>query len=156
VKRVHGEFADDMQVTCEDGSDWWEPTDQPFYINFTEKHLTKVIFRGNRMVPNAIRDVCKEADLKPGEIDLLITNQPNPFFLRNWREAAQVSSESHVDTFEEHGNLFGAAMPISFERAWETGKVKPGDHIVFAGFSHAGDYAGAAVVQWKPGKETIS
>jgi 3-oxoacyl-[acyl-carrier-protein] synthase-3 len=83
------------------------------------------------------------------DIDVLVTNQPNPVFLRNWRESLQLAPEDHVHTFEEHGNLFGAAIPISLERAAALGKLTPGANVVLGGFSHAGDYAGAAVLTWR-------
>ena len=101
------------------------------------------------MVPGIIEQACEQASITKKDIDLLVTNQPNPVFLRNWREALEVPAEKHVDTFEDHGNLFGAAMPIAFERAVMEKKAKPGSKVVFGGFSHAGDYAAAAVVDWQ-------
>jgi 3-oxoacyl-[acyl-carrier-protein] synthase-3 len=71
-------------------------------------------------------------------------------FLRNWRESLQLPVEAHVHTFAEHGNLFGAGIPISLERAADDGKLIPGQHVVLGGFSHAGDYAAAAVIHWRP------
>lgn len=43
---------------------------------------------------------------------LLVTNQPNPIFLRNWNQALEVPRERHVDTFRECGNLFGVGIPV--------------------------------------------
>ena len=88
------------------------------------------------------------ANITTDQIDTLITNQPNPVFLRNWREALQVDAEQHIDTFREYGNLFGAGIPVSLERAQQTGKLKNGSYVVLGGFSHAGDYAAAAVIRW--------
>lgn len=58
--------------------------------------------------------------------------------------------DAHVDTFEDHGNLFGAALPIGIERAVDTGRLRPGGHLVLGGFAHAGDYAASVVVHWYP------
>ena len=52
-------------------------------------------------------------------------------------------------TFYEHGNLFGAAMPICLERANDDGKLEDGSVVVLGGFSHAGDYAAAAAIRWR-------
>ena len=81
------------------------------------------------------------------DVSLLVTNQPNPIFLRNWREALQVPAERHLDTFAEHGNLFGAGIPVCLDRAVQQGRLSDGDNVVLGGFSHAGDYAAAAVVR---------
>jgi 3-oxoacyl-[acyl-carrier-protein] synthase-3 len=84
-------------------------------------------------------------------IDLLVTNQPNSIFLRNWREALELPREKHHDTFDTYGNLFGAAIPINIEDALRSNKLAPGNLLALAGFSHAGDYAAAALIRWGRG-----
>ncbi len=149
VTRSFPEFADDMVAVSDDGKRWWEPRTTPLYIDFTESRMAKIVARGNKLVPDVVRAACTQAEITSKDIGLLVTNQPHPIFLRNWREALQVPRERHVDTFAEHGNLFGAALPIAFERAQETGKLEPGQKVVFGGFSHAGDYSAAAVIDWQ-------
>jgi len=51
--------------------------------------------------------VCDRIGLKPKDIDLLVTNQPNRMFLRNWREALELPESRHLDTYDQCGNLFG-------------------------------------------------
>ncbi len=148
--RSFGDFSEDMQVKSDDGGSWWAPRTTPMHIDFSESRVATIVSRGNALVPEIIRDACTKAELAIGDIDVLVTNQPNPVFLRNWRESLLLAPDAHVHTFEEHGNLFGAAIPISLERAEQTGKLAPGTNVVLGGFSHAGDYAGAAVVQWRP------
>jgi 3-oxoacyl-[acyl-carrier-protein] synthase III len=152
LTKAYPEYADDMRAVSEDGNPWWEPRTTPMYIDFTESRMVSIVARGNRLVPDVIRQACAQAEITPKQIDLLVTNQPHPIFLRNWREALGVPHQQHVDTFAEHGNLFGAALPIAFERAQESGKLKPGAKVVFGGFSHAGDYAAAAVIDWQARK----
>jgi 3-oxoacyl-[acyl-carrier-protein] synthase-3 len=151
VVRAFPEYADDMRAISEDGRAWWEPRATPMHIDFTESRMASIVTRGNRLVPDVVRAACADASIAPRDIGLLVTNQPSPIFLRNWREALSVPAEAHVDTFAEHGNLFGAALPIAFERAERQGKLRPGTKVVFGGFSHAGDYAAAAVVDWRSG-----
>lgn len=148
VTRSYGEYADDMRVVSEDGP-WWEPRQKPLHIDFTEERVATIVSRGNALVPAIIKEACTSAELRARDIDVLVTNQPNAFFLRNWREALELPQEAHVHTFEEHGNLFGAAIPIALERAVETGRLKKGSRLALGGFSHAGDYAAAAVVGWQ-------
>ena len=142
------ENASDMQISSPDERNWWEPGRQQFYVDFSRAKIAKIVARGNRMVPKIVQEACARADISTDQIDTLITNQPNPVFLRNWREALQVDAEKHVDTFQEYGNLFGAGIPVSLERAQKTGKLKKGSYVVLGGFSHAGDYAAAAVIRW--------
>lgn len=149
VLRNHCEYAGDMAVVREDGSGWWEPSTACAYVDFNETKITHIMSRANRIVPEAIREACRQAELPTSEIGTLITNQPNSLFLRNWREALQVPADRQVSTFERHGNLFGAALPILIEEAIDSGRLKADSHLVLGGFAHAGDFAAAAVVHWK-------
>jgi 3-oxoacyl-[acyl-carrier-protein] synthase III len=151
VTHSYGEYADDMRIKSDDGKPWWDPRTTPLYVDFSEDRVAAIVGRGNALVPAVVREACQAAELKTSDIDVLVTNQPNLVFLRNWREALQVPKEKQVETFDEHGNMFGAAIPVSFERAVTTGRLKKGDHVALGGFSHAGDYAAAAIVHWQPG-----
>lgn len=149
VQRHYGQYARDMQVVRDDGANWWEASPHTCYVDFNETKIAAIMARANRIVPDAIQQACRAAGLATADIDTLITNQPNRIFLRNWREALQVPQASHVQTFAQHGNLFGAALPVCFAEAMETGKLKSDSHVVLGGFSHAGDTAAAAVVHWQ-------
>lgn len=146
--RTYGEFAGDMTIASDPPRKWWQPGPGEGYIGFTETKITKVLARGNRQVPEVSYAVCDRIGVKPADLDLLVTNQPNRVFLRNWREALELPAERHVDTFDECGNLFAAGIPINFERAIRGGRLKAGDVVLMAAFAHAGDFAGAAAVRW--------
>ena len=92
--------------------------------------------------------MCDRIGIRSADVDLLVTNQPNRVFLRNWREALELPAERHRDTFDECGNLFAAGIPVNFDRAVSDGQVKPGDLVLMAAFAHAGDFAGAAAIRW--------
>lgn len=148
VTRTHGEFANDMVPVAPDGRKWWEPGTSAFNIDFNKNKVAAIMARGNRLVPEVLSMALERANISRKDIGALVTNQPNRYFLRNWREAMLLPKERHVDTFDEHGNLFGAALPICFERGVDTGVIRPGERVLLGGFSHAGDYTAAAVVHW--------
>ncbi|MGW3664629.1 3-oxoacyl-ACP synthase III family protein [Streptomyces sp. NPDC005141] len=147
-----GEYAGDMTVAVDDGRKYWEPGESQLRIGFTDASVAKVLARGNRLVPEVITDLCRRLGVATGDIDVLVTNQPNRTFLRNWREALELPAERHLNTFDQYGNLFGAAIPITLDRAIRSGQVKDGDLVVVGGFAHAGDFAGAAAVRWHGGQ----
>jgi 3-oxoacyl-[acyl-carrier-protein] synthase-3 len=149
VHRCHGEYAADMTITADDGRHYWEPGTSPMRVAFTEERVAAIINRGNRLVPEMVAAACAEAGVHPRDLGLLITNQPNPIFLRNWREALELPREAHHDTFDRYGNLFGAAIPINLEDALAHGKPAPGTLLALGGFAHAGDYAAAAIIRWR-------
>jgi 3-oxoacyl-[acyl-carrier-protein] synthase-3 len=151
VHRCQGEFAADMSVAADDGRRYWEPGLSPITVAFTDQRVASIIDRGNRIVPEMVRAACAAAGVGTRDVKLLVTNQPNPIFVRNWREALELPPAAHHDTFAVYGNLFGAAIPINIEDAAAQGKLAPGDLLALGGFSHAGDYAAAAVIRWQPG-----
>jgi 3-oxoacyl-[acyl-carrier-protein] synthase-3 len=146
--RNYGEYAGDMTVLADPPRKYWEAGTGEIHVGFTESKITKVLARGNRQVPEVSYAVCDRIGVKPKDLDLLVTNQPNRVFLRNWREALELPKERHRDTFDECGNLFAAGIPINLDRAISEGQVKKGDVILMAAFAHAGDFAGAAALKW--------
>ena len=146
--RTYGEYAGDMTISADPPRKWWQPGPGEGCIGFTESKITKVLARGNRQVPEVALAVCDRVGVRSADIDLLVTNQPNRVFLRNWREALELPAERHRDTFDECGNLFAAGIPVNFDRAVSDGQVKPGDLVMMAAFAHAGDFAGAAAIRW--------
>jgi 3-oxoacyl-[acyl-carrier-protein] synthase-3 len=146
--RTYGEYAGDMTLAIDPPRKWWQPGPGEGYISFTESKITKVLARGNRQVPEVALAVCDRIGVKPKDLDLLVTNQPNRVFLRNWREALELPPERHRDTFDECGNLFAAGIPINLDRAISDGRLRAGDVVMMAAFAHAGDFAGAAALRW--------
>lgn len=146
--RTYGEYAGDMTMAVDPPRKWWQAGPGEGCIGFTESKITKVLARGNRQVPEVAYAVCDRLGLAPKDIGLLVTNQPNRVFLRNWREALELPESRHRDTFDECGNLFAAGVPVNLDRAISDGQVGEGDVVMMAAFAHAGDFAGAAAVRW--------
>ena len=146
--RTYGEYAGDMTIAVDPPRKWWQPGPGEGCIGFTETKITKVLARGNRQVPEVALAVCDRIGMQSKDLDLLVTNQPNRVFLRNWREALEMPRERHRDTFDQCGNLFGAGIPINLDRAICDGQLKAGDTVMMAAFAHAGDFAGAAAIRW--------
>lgn len=146
--RTYGEYAGDMTIAIDPPRKWWQAGPGEGYIGFTEGKITKVLARGNRQVPEVAYAVCDRIGVAPKDLDLLVTNQPNRVFLRNWREALELPDARHVDTFDDCGNLFAAGIPVNLDRAIGSEALAKGDVVMMAAFAHAGDFAGAAAVRW--------
>ncbi|OBH07443.1 3-oxoacyl-ACP synthase [Mycobacterium sp. E2699] len=146
--RTCGEYAGEMTLSYDPPRKWWQAGPGEGSIGFTESKITKVLARGNRQVPEVALAVCDRIGLSSKDIDVLVTNQPNRVFLRNWRDALELPPERHRDTFDKCGNLFGAGIPVNLDHAISDGQAKPGDLVMMAAFAHAGDFAGAAAVRW--------
>ena len=91
--RTYGEYHGEMTFAPDPPRKWWQPGTGELCIGFTESKVTKVLARGNRQVPEVALAVCDRIGLPAKDIDLLVTNQPNRAFLRNWREALELPKE---------------------------------------------------------------
>jgi 3-oxoacyl-[acyl-carrier-protein] synthase-3 len=141
------ENSEDMRGNTGDKK-WWEARNETGSIDFNENKTAMIVARGNKAVPGMIKKVCANLDMKTTDINYLITNQPNLNFLRNWREATQLTKEQHLDTFNKYANLFGAGIPVTLAESIKNKTIKPGDMVCLAGFSHACDYSAGALIRW--------
>src|SRR6202051_1704536 len=97
--RTYGEFAGDMTLAVDPPRKWWQPGSGELHIGFPESKITKVLAQGSRPVHEVAYAVCDRIGMKPKDLDLLVTNQPNRVFLRNWREPLELPKGRHVATF---------------------------------------------------------
>ncbi len=146
--RSYPEFAGDMGGEVDPPRKYWEPGTGQYRIAFTEAKVMKVFARGNRLVPEVATAVCDRIGVRSKDVDLLVTNQPNRLFLRNWHDALELPPERHPDTFDECGNLFGAGIPVTLDIVNRQGRIPNGSLVLMSAFAHAGDFAGAAAVRW--------
>jgi 3-oxoacyl-[acyl-carrier-protein] synthase III len=140
--------AGDMMIELSDGRKYWEPGTSELNISFSSDHAKEIVERGNRLIPELVREVCGRIDAESDDINVLVTNQPNRSYLRNWRRALAIDESRHVDTFDRYGNLLGAAVPVTLDDAVKRDIIRDGDLVMLAGFAHAGDFAAAAAVRW--------
>lgn len=146
-----GEYTRDCGLTLDDGRKYWEAGSGQMHVGFTPDKVSDIVERGNRLVPEAVNGLCTRLGLEVGDVDRLITNQPNRRFLQEWQERLGIPPERHLDTFDRFGNLFGAGVPITLDQSIRDDSIRNGDLLMLAGFAHAGDFAGAAAVHWRPG-----
>ncbi|MCT2583669.1 3-oxoacyl-ACP synthase [Actinophytocola sp. S1-96] len=141
-------FAEDMALVTGSGRRYWEAGAGEVEIAFTEERQAEIIERGNRLVPELVRELCDKIGVRVEDIGLLVTNQPNRIFLMKWRNTLGLSPDRHFDTFDRYGNLYAAGVPVTLATAAAEGRLRDGDLVVLAGFAHAGDFAAAAAVRW--------
>jgi 3-oxoacyl-[acyl-carrier-protein] synthase-3 len=100
-------------------------------------------------VPDAVARCLEQARMSPGDVNLLITHQPNQLFLKEWRDRIGIRPPRTHDTLERYGNLFQGSIPITLADALEQGRVRRGDIVALATFSNGGDFVSAMILSWK-------
>ena len=141
--------AMDIGVVTTDGRRYWEAGGGALEVKADPDKQKETIALGNRLVPELVEELCERLGFAVADIDVLVTNQPNRIFLRNWREALGLPPERHLDTFDRFGNLYGAGVAVTLDHAAREGRIADGALVVVAGFAHAGDFAAAAALRWR-------
>lgn len=80
------------------------------------------------------------------DVTWFLSHQPNGVLFDTICEACGVPPERTIPIAAELGSLAAASVPISLDRLWRSGRVRPGDHLLLAAVG-AGTGYGAMVIQ---------
>jgi 3-oxoacyl-[acyl-carrier-protein] synthase-3 len=126
----------------------------PVSPEVVEKRLNKFVMNGPKVwefavntVPETIRSLLREHSLVPSDLDLLILHQSNLRMLEAIMKNLELPMEKTVTTVESYGNTAAASIPLTLQKAWEMGRLKPGMKIMLCGFG-GGLSWGAALFDW--------
>ncbi|HET9392826.1 MAG TPA: beta-ketoacyl-ACP synthase III [Candidatus Rubrimentiphilum sp.] len=89
----------------------------------------------------------KKAHLHKGDVDWLIPHQANRRIIDAAAKYLDMPEDKVIINIEEYGNTSAASIPIALSEALDSGKIKPGDVIVFVGFG-GGLSWGAVTWRW--------
>jgi 3-oxoacyl-[acyl-carrier-protein] synthase III len=129
-------------------------TRQPVDQWVLEKRLNKFKMDGPKVwdfaiesVPRTIRTLLGDHGFSPGDVDLLIMHQSNLRMIEAIMASLELPMEKTATTLESYGNTAAASIPITLQRALETGRLHPGSRVVLCGFG-GGLSWGAALLDW--------
>ncbi len=99
----------------------------------------------------ACRELLEKAGHTPDDVDLLIPHQANARIMVAVAERLGIVGDRAVLDVEEVGNTSAASIPIALDRAWRSGRVRPGALVLLTSFG-AGLSWGANLVRWTMGR----
>lgn len=100
-----------------------------------------------REVPRVLKEALESADMDVDDIDHLLLHQANIRIMETVAKRLGVPFEKVITNLSEYGNTSAASIPLAFDEAVRSGKVKKGDVVACAGFG-AGLSWGAAIFKW--------
>jgi 3-oxoacyl-[acyl-carrier-protein] synthase-3 len=98
-------------------------------------------------VPKSIAQTLEAAGLTIDQVDHLVLHQANIRIIQAMSEKLNLPLERLIMNLDKYGNTSAASIPIALNEAVLTGRVKPGDLLVFCGFG-AGLAWATTVVRW--------
>jgi 3-oxoacyl-[acyl-carrier-protein] synthase-3 len=98
-------------------------------------------------VPQTIRSLLAEHDLTPRDLDLVILHQSNLRMIEAIIKDLGLSMEQTVTTVETYGNTAAASIPLTLQRAKQSGQLKRHSRVMLCGFG-GGLSWGSALIDW--------
>ncbi len=89
----------------------------------------------------------RKAHLQKSDVDWLIPHQANKRIIDAAAKYLEMPEDKVIVNIQEYGNTSAASIPIALSEAVESGKIKPGNVIVFVGFG-GGLSWGAVTWRW--------
>ncbi len=116
-------------------------------LHFVKMNGHEVFRFATRVMSQATKDVAAAAGFQISDINLVIPHQANRRIIEAAMRGLDMPMERCMVNLERYGNTSTASIPIATVEAVETGRIKPGDKLVFVGFG-AGLTWGSLAVQW--------
>ncbi|MFC4274976.1 beta-ketoacyl-ACP synthase III [Achromobacter aloeverae] len=85
------------------------------------------------VLDRSARDVCEEAGIAVGDIDLLIPHQANLRILNFLARKLDLPADKLVVTVDRHANTSAASVPLALDAARREGRVQPGGTVLMQG-----------------------
>ncbi len=96
-----------------------------------------------------VKDMMEKYNLTNEHIDHFIPHQANYRIIKAVGDALGLNEEQTVVTVDKYGNTSAASIPMAMNYAFEQGKIKKGDTILFDAFG-AGLTWGSALFKFSP------
>ena len=108
----------------------------------------KGVFRfATRVMARATREALEKAGLELEDLDLVVPHQANMRIIDAAARGLKMPMDKFMVNLDRYGNTSTASIPIATVEAFESGRIKPGDTVVFVGFG-AGLTWGALAAEW--------
>ena len=108
----------------------------------------KSVFRfATRVMARATKEALEKAGLEIEDVDLIVPHQANTRIIEAAARGLKLPMEKFVVNLDRYGNTSTASIPIATVEAFESGRINPGDKIVFVGFG-GGLTWGAFTAEW--------
>ncbi len=108
----------------------------------------KGVFRfATRVMARATKEALEKAGLELEDLDLVVPHQANMRIIDAAARGLKMPMEKFMVNLDRYGNTSTASIPIATVEAFESGRINPGDTVVFVGFG-AGLTWGALAAEW--------
>lgn len=87
-----------------------------------------------RVLPETVRELCRQANVPVDAIKLLVPHQANTNILATAASELGLPLARVAINIDRYGNTLAASIPIAFDEALRQGLAQPGDLVAMVGF----------------------
>jgi 3-oxoacyl-[acyl-carrier-protein] synthase-3 len=109
----------------------------------------EVFRRAVRIMVDSAEKSMSHAGVTADDIALVVPHQANARIISAACERLGVGLDRAAVVLDRTGNTSSASIPLALADALDTGRVAPGDLVLFVGFG-AGMTAASAIIRWSP------
>lgn len=113
--------------------------------NFLYQNGKEVYKFATRIVPLAVTEACKKANITAEELDWIIPHQANIRIIETSAKNLKLPIEKFLINIKEYGNMSSACIPVCLDQALQDGRLQKGNKVCMVGFG-AGLSYGAIVI----------
>lgn len=120
------------------------PTGKRTFLNadeYDERRTNRIVMHGSNIFkfavstfPKLIGQTLDKAGLTPESVDHYICHQSNARILSAARERFSIPEDKFYINIDQYGNTVGASVPLILDQQTRSGKIKPGDLVMFLAF----------------------
>lgn len=120
------------------------PKSDDYFLHQDGREVYKFAIKA---LPMAVRKAAEKINLDINDIDVFVPHQANVRIIQTAADNLGVSMDKFYLVIEKFGNTSSASIPLAFDEAVRTGRIKRGDKVCFVGFG-AGLTYGAVIFEY--------
>lgn len=114
------------------------------YVSMKGREVRNLIVN---IMPGIVEKLLASAGMTASDLDFVVPHQANGVMLREWADLLAIDHEQVLQTVAKYGNTGAASVPVTLDDAVRSGRVKPGDRMLYISFG-AGISWSAVLVEW--------
>lgn len=115
--------------------------------HFFRQEGQAVFKRAVREIADVAEEIVVKNGLQKEDIDLLVPHQANLRIIDAAARRLNLPIEKVVINIDRYGNSSAGTIPTALSEAWNAGRIKKGDYLLFAAFG-AGYMWGSILLKW--------
>lgn len=101
-------------------------------LHFFQMNGKEVYNTATKVLPEVIHEILDANHLKTEDVDWVIPHQPSIRILQKVAEEVNIPFEKVMTNMDKYANTSGGTIPIVLDETYRSGKIQPGNILLFA------------------------